>query len=286
MVKKSARTSGILYIVATPIGNRDDLSLRALETLKAVDAILAEDTRHSAQLLNMLGIHKTLISLHAHNEEHKSEHFINALEAGQSFALISDAGTPLISDPGFLLVRLARERKIQVVPIPGACALIAALSAAGVPCDSFTFVGFLPAKQAARREKLSALRQSPHTVVFYESTHRIMACLDDLILTYGPDYEMVVAKELTKAFEAFIDGSLQTIKAWFLEDSAHCKGEFVCILPAVADEGAVDQTVTDVLSLLINELPLKKAAKLTSLITGVNKNEIYKLALALKAKAI
>ena len=180
-------------------------------------------------------------------------------------------------------MRLARERQIEVVPIPGACALIAALSAAGVPCDSFTFVGFLPAKQAGRRTKLSSLRQSPHTVVFYESTHRLLDCLDDLIFIYGSDYEMVVAKELTKAFEGFIDGNLQKIKDWFLADSGHIKGEFVFILPPKPDEAVESQREIEVLSLLINELPLKQAVKITSLITKGNKNEIYKLALEMKA---
>ncbi|MBA3536739.1 MAG: 16S rRNA (cytidine(1402)-2'-O)-methyltransferase [Tatlockia sp.] len=282
MVKNSARTCGILYIVATPIGNRDDISLRALHILKSVDSILAEDTRHSAQLLNLLGIHKPLLSLHAHNEAHKSEQIIAALEQGQSFALISDAGTPLISDPGFPLVRLAREKQIRVEPIPGACALIAALSAAGVACDSFTFVGFLPAKQAARRAKLASLRLSEHTIVFYESTHRIMDCLEDLIEVYGLDYEMVVAKELTKAFENFINGSVEKIKDWFLQDSAHSKGEFVVILPAKPNEDISNQKEIAILSLLINELPLKQAVKIAALLTSSNKNELYKLALQLK----
>ncbi len=282
MVKTSARTSGILYIVATPIGNRDDISLRALQILKSVDAILAEDTRHSSQLLNMLGIQKPLLSLHAHNESQKSEQIIENLEKGQSFALISDAGTPLISDPGFPLVRLAQERGIRVEPIPGPCALIAALSAAGVACDSFLFAGFLPAKQAARRAKLTQLKNSEHTLVFYESTHRILDCLDDLGDVFGIDYEMVVAKEITKAFENFIRGSVQKIKAWFLEDAAHSKGEFVLILPPNPVEDSTDQKDLEVLKILINELPLKQAVKIAALLTKSNKNELYKLALQLK----
>ncbi|CDZ76173.1 Ribosomal RNA small subunit methyltransferase I [Legionella massiliensis] len=281
MVKNSARTTGTLYIVATPIGNRDDISLRALETLKSVDAILAEDTRHSAQLLNLLGIHKTLHSLHAHNEAQKSAQIIQAMEEGQSFALISDAGTPLISDPGFPLVRQAREKQINIVPIPGACALITALSAAGVACDSFTFIGFLPAKQTARRAKLESLRHSEHTIVFYESTHRLIDCLDDLIEIYGQDYEMVVAKELTKAFERFISGSVQAIKDWFFADAAHTKGEFVFILPARPIQEQSNQNEKEVLTLLLNELPLKQAVKIASLLTQKNKNELYKLALLL-----
>lgn len=283
MVKNSARTRGTLYIVATPIGNRDDISLRALEILKSVDAILAEDTRHSAQLLHLLGIHKPLHSLHAHNEERKTESLIQAMEEGQSFALISDAGTPLISDPGFPLVRQAREKQLTVVPIPGPCALITALSAAGVPCDSFTFIGFLPAKQAARRSKLESLRRSEHTIVFYESTHRIMDCLDDLNLIYGQDYELVVAKELTKAFECFINGSPQKIKEWFLADSNHTKGEFVFILPVQIEEDSTNQSQKELLTLLLRELPLKQAVKIASLLTKINKNELYKLALEIRA---
>ncbi|KTC84719.1 MULTISPECIES: 16S rRNA (cytidine(1402)-2'-O)-methyltransferase [Legionella] len=281
MVKTSATSVGILYIVATPIGNRDDISLRALATLKSVDTILAEDTRHSGQLLSALGIHKPLVSLHAHNEANKSEAIIQALQQGKCFALISDAGTPLISDPGFPLVRLAREQQITVVPIPGACALITALSAAGVACDSFTFIGFLPAKQSARRAKLESLRQSEHTIVFYESTHRILDSLDDLIEVYGPNYEFVVAKELTKTFERFINGTGQNIKNWFLAEEAHTKGEFVFILPARPEEDTTNQQEKDILLLLLNELALKQAVKIASLLTKKNKNELYKLALEL-----
>ena len=281
MVKFSATFSGTLYIVATPIGNRDDISLRALTTLKSVDTILAEDTRHSGLLLNSLGIRKPLLSLHSHNEPDRTEEIIAALLQGQSFALVSDAGTPLISDPGFLLVRQAHEKQIPVVPIPGPCALIAALSAAGVACDSFTFVGFLPAKQTARRAKLESLRHSEHTVVFYESTHRIIDCLDDLIAIYGQSYLMVVAKELTKTFERFIHGTSQEIKNWLLADNAHSKGEFVVILPAKPEENKEEHEEKEILLLLLRELSLKQAVKIASLLTKRNKNELYRLALEL-----
>ncbi|KTC84985.1 16S rRNA (cytidine(1402)-2'-O)-methyltransferase [Legionella brunensis] len=283
MVKSSATIHGTLYVVATPIGNRDDISLRALNTLKAVDTILAEDTRHSLQLLNTLGIQKPLHSLHAHNEAEKSQQIIDALKEGRSFALISDAGTPLISDPGFPLVRLAREEEIPVVPIPGPCALITALSAAGVPCDSFTFGGFLPAKQMARKNKLTALSHSEHTLIFYESTHRINECIDDIIAVYGAHYEFVLAKELTKAFERFLNGSGSTIRAWLQEDAAHSKGEFVLILPPKPQETSHLQE-EEVLTILLKELPLKQAVKLTALLTKGHKNELYKLALALQGK--
>lgn len=281
MVKSSATFVGILYIVATPIGNRDDISLRALDILKSVDSILAEDTRHSAQLLNALGIHKPLESLHAHNESDKSERIIEALEQGRTYALISDAGTPLISDPGFPLVRRAREKQIPVVPIPGACALITALSAAGVACDSFTFLGFLPAKQKARRSKFESLKASEHTLVFYESTHRIVDCIDDLIEVYGQAYRFVLAKELTKAFERFISGTGQEIKDWLLAEAGHSKGEFVLILPANPAENSMNQHEKETLAILLSELPLKQAVKIASLLTKINKNELYKLALDL-----
>ncbi|WP_019215655.1 16S rRNA (cytidine(1402)-2'-O)-methyltransferase [Legionella tunisiensis] len=275
MVKSSATIVGTLYIVATPIGNRDDISLRALDILKTVDTILAEDTRHSQQLLSALGIHKPLLSLHAHNENDKSEQILNALQQGKSFALVSDAGTPLISDPGFPLVRLAQENQIPVVPIPGACALITALCAAGVPCDSFTFAGFLPAKSVARKNKLDALQNSEHTLIFYESTHRIVDCINDIMQVYGQHYEMVLAKELTKIFERFIRGTVQEIKDWLLMDNNHSKGEFVLILPAKP----MATTCTkgeEILTILLEELPLKQAVKIASLLTKISKNELYK----------
>ncbi|WP_028389378.1 16S rRNA (cytidine(1402)-2'-O)-methyltransferase [Legionella fairfieldensis] len=284
MVKSSATSVGTLYIVATPIGNRDDISLRALETLKSVDTILAEDTRHSAQLLTSFGIHKPLLSLHAHNENDKSESIISALQQGLSFALISDAGTPLISDPGFPLVHLAREKQIPVVPVPGACALITALCAAGVACDTFTFAGFLPAKQTARVAKLETLKANEHTLVFYESTHRIIDSLDDVIQVYGQTYELVLAKELTKTFERFISGTGQSIKDWLMLDPTHRKGEFVLILPARPEEKSTFEKERETLTLLLDELPLKQAVKLTCLLTKANKNEMYKLALEIIAE--
>jgi 16S rRNA (cytidine1402-2'-O)-methyltransferase len=275
----SATTGGILYIVATPIGNQNDITLRALNTLKTVDAILAEDTRHSMQLLTTLGIKKPFISLHAHNEANKSASIIQALLEGQSFALISDAGTPLISDPGYLLVKQAQQKGITVTPIPGACALIAALSASGMPTDIFTFYGFLPAKQNARLKVLESCRHTEHTLIFYESTHRILDCIKDLNTVFGDAFEWVLAKELTKTFERFITGNSQAIEAWLLSDSAHCKGEFVLILPPRPSAQNTDQ-VEDILNVLLKELPLKQAVKLTSQLTKEPKNEIYKLALA------
>lgn len=281
MTNSLATEIGSLYIVATPIGNREDITFRALEVLKSVDSILAEDTRHSAPLLASLGIKNTLISLHAHNENDKSQHIIELLLAGKSIALISDAGTPLISDPGYVLVKLAREQNIPVIPVPGACALITALCAAGVPCDSFLFSGFLPAKSHARKTKLESLREEPHTLVFYESTHRILECLDDLGEVYGQECEIVLAKELTKTFERFITGTLLEVKSWLLEEPAHTKGEFVLIIPprpALPEQHAHEE----LLNILLAELPLKQAVAIACKITTAHKNELYDLALKLK----
>ena len=280
----SATTKGILYIVATPIGNRDDITVRALNILQSVDTILAEDTRHSMQLLTLLGIKKPLMSLHAHNEANKSELIIAALEQGKSFALISDAGTPLISDPGYPLVHLAQSHGITVVPVPGPCAVIAALSAAGVPCDTFSFFGFLPAKQTARRSKLEAMRTIEHTLVVYESTHRILDSIDDIEAVFGEHCELVLAKELTKTFERFVSGNCASVKAWLQAEPGHCKGEFVLIIPPRIEEQGLTNKTNNLLTLLLKELPLKQAVKIAAQLTMENKNELYKIALDLQAK--
>lgn len=276
--RKTDQLTGNLYIVATPIGNREDISIRAINTLKSVDQILAEDTRHSKQLLTPLGITTSLTSLHAHNEADKSDELIQALQQGRSFALISDAGTPLISDPGYPLVKKARLSGIPVIPIPGACALITALSASGAPCDTFTFIGFLPAKSAARRETLESLKTAAHTIVFYESTHRIDDCLNDIANILGQDCELVLAKELTKSFETFISGRCQDVQNWLIADKAHSKGEFVLILPPRA-QPPHQSDHHHLLSVLLSELPLKQAVKIACKLTGAHKNELYKLAL-------
>jgi 16S rRNA (cytidine1402-2'-O)-methyltransferase len=277
----SAAAAGVLYIIATPIGNREDITLRALSTLASVDMIIAEDTRHSMPLLTALGIKKPIMSLHAHNESSKSEQIITMLLQGKSCALISDAGTPLISDPGYPLVRLAQSQQISVVPIPGACALIAALSAAGVACDAFSFHGFLPAKQAARRQALESFSATKHTLVFYESTHRIIDCIDDIAHVFGETCELVMAKELTKTFERFVSGTCAEVKTWLLLDHNHIKGEFVLILPA-RELKEEPHDYMRVLSVLIAELPIKQAVKLAAQLTDGSKNELYKLALELK----
>lgn len=277
----TSATAGTLYLVATPIGNREDITLRAVKTLQAVDVILAEDTRHSRPLLTGLGIQKPLSSFHAHNEHKKSESILLSLLQGKSYALISDAGTPLISDPGFSLVKLAREQGIAVVPIPGPCALITALSAAGIPCEVFTFGGFLPAKSAARLKTLKQLSQLNHTVIFYESTHRIVETLNAVTVLFGEDCPVVLAKELTKAFERFITGTAREIQHWLSADAQLSKGEFVLMIPPrpMLSETHPDEAI---LSVLLHELPLKQAVNLTAKITGCNKNTLYKMALALQ----
>ncbi|WP_131795607.1 16S rRNA (cytidine(1402)-2'-O)-methyltransferase [Fluoribacter gormanii] len=285
MTNSLATGIGTLYIVATPIGNREDITFRALEVLKSVDSILAEDTRHSVQLLSSLGIKNNLESLHTHNENDKSKHFIEQLLAGKSIALISDAGTPLISDPGFLLVKLARQNQIPVIPVPGACALITALCAAGIPCDSFLFLGFLPAKQHARKIKLDSLRSEPHTLIFYESTHRILECLDDISELYGQTCDIVLAKELTKTFERFITGTVLEVKNWLLADPGHIKGEFVLLIPPrpVSNE---PETYEKLLNVLLDELPLKQAVAIACKLSNGSKNELYEKALAIKNKSM
>lgn len=281
MKPTQATDFGTLYIVATPIGNKDDISLRAINTLKSVDFILAEDTRHSYPLLNLLGIKKTLIALHAHNEQDKSQEIINQLLRGSSIALISDAGTPLISDPGFPLVKLAREHHIPVVPIPGACALITALSASGIPCDSFLFSSFLPSKQQARVNKLNALLGLAHTVILYESTHRLVESLQDIAAVYGEEHHMVLAKELTKTFEQFIPGSVLEIQKKLIAEPVLCKGEFVLIIPAKS-ETKDSHEEEHLLRILLNEVPLKQAVSIACQLTKGNKNDLYELALTLK----
>jgi 16S rRNA (cytidine1402-2'-O)-methyltransferase len=272
---------GILYVVATPIGNRDDITKRALDTLKAVDCVAAEDTRHSGQLLAAFGIKTKLIALHAHNEAKMSGALIERLKAGQSIALISDAGTPLIRDPGYPLVAEAQAAGITVVPIPGACALVAALSAAGVPTDVFTFAGFLPATSSARQRTLEGFKALTHTLVFYESTHRLMASLTDVAAVLGEQIEVVLAKELTKTFETFMRGTVAELHAWLLDDTARQKGEFVLIIPP-RDIEEDEAGVTQCLQVLLQDLPLKQAVKLAAKLTGVNRNELYAEALLLK----
>ena len=267
---------GTLHVVATPIGNLADLSPRAQEVLRRVDAICAEDTRHSKQLLAHFGIERPLLALHEHNEDAIAERIVARLQEGQSLALVSDAGTPLVSDPGFRLVRAARAAGIRVSPVPGPSALIAALSVAGLPSDRFTFEGFLPAKASARRERLRGLAAEPRTMVFYESSHRIAESLEDLQAAFGAERPAVLARELTKLFETVLDGRLDELCARVAADDNQRKGEFVVMVQgAPEDESAKIAEGRRVYALLNAQLPPSAAAKLAAEITGAPRKALY-----------
>jgi 16S rRNA (cytidine1402-2'-O)-methyltransferase len=274
--------SGVLYIVATPIGNLDDITLRAIEILRQVDVIAAEDTRHSIRLLNHLGIRNKMMSLHEYNERDRIDGMVSDLKSGVDIALISDAGTPLISDPGYPLVRAVQDAGLRVSPIPGASSIIAALSAAGMPTDPFTFYGFLSQKNTERLSKLRALKQQQGTLVFLESTHRIKRLLEQLSDVFVEN-RVVVAKELTKTFERFISGTPSEILTVLQGEPALMKGEFVVLIdnPVSAGEKSLSDEDTEVLKLLLENLPLKKAVQISARINGKKKNDIYQLALEL-----
>lgn len=275
--------TGVLYIVATPIGNLGDMSPRAVEILSGVDLIAAEDTRHSARLLNHFGINTRCIALHEHNERDLSDDLINRLKKGESMALISDAGTPLISDPGYPLVQKAHESGIKVVTVPGPSACMAALSVSGLPTDRFAFEGFLPARGAARRTHLEPLVDEPRTLIFYESPHRIRETLGDMRTVFGGDREAVIARELTKTFETVRRDSLDELTEWLEADANQQKGEFVILVRARRQEsGSNEQETTRILQILLPELPLRQAVALTVKITGQKKNLVYEQAVKLK----
>ena len=268
---------GKLWVVATPIGNLDDLSARARRILCEVDLIAAEDTRHSAALLNHIGSSVRTFALHEHNEREASAQLVDRLRAGAQIALISDAGTPLVSDPGFRLVRAARAAGVAVSPIPGACAAIAALSVAGLPSDRFVFAGFPPAKAAARRAGLQMLRTETRTLIFYESSHRIAETLDDFVAVFGADRHAVLARELTKLFETVLDGTLDDLARRVHADSNQQRGEFV-LLVAGAEEDADAAKLAEgrrVFELLRKELPPSRAAKLAAEISGASRKALY-----------
>lgn len=273
---------GSLYVVATPIGNLDDISARALTILRSVALIAAEDTRHSARLMQHFGIGTPLAACHEHNERDQGGRFLARLLAGDDVALISDAGTPLISDPGYHLVRQARAAGVAVVPVPGACALIAALSAAGLPSDRFIFEGFLPAKAAGRRARLEQVREESRTLIFYEAPHRILECLQDMQSVFGDERPALLARELTKTFETLKGMPLAELAAWVAADSNQQRGECVVLVAgwqAPEGEEAVSAEAMRVLNLLLAEMPLKRAAALAAEITGVRKNLLYQVAL-------
>ncbi|WPP45420.1 16S rRNA (cytidine(1402)-2'-O)-methyltransferase [Pseudomonas sp. AN-1] len=275
-------TPGTLYVVATPIGNLEDISARALRVLREVALIAAEDTRHSARLLQHFGINTPLAACHEHNEREQGSRLVQRLLAGDDLALISDAGTPLISDPGYHLVRNARAAGVRVVPVPGACALIAALSASGLASDRFVFEGFLPARATARRQRLQVLLEEPRTLILYEAPHRLLECLADLSELFGVERPAVLARELSKTFETIKGAPLGELHDWVAADSNQQRGECVLLVEgwqAPEGEEALSAEALRVLDLLLAELPLKRAAALAAEITGVRKNLLYQQAL-------
>lgn len=276
---------GVLSIVATPIGNLDDLSERARQVLSSADLVAAEDTRHSGRLLQHLGINKQMMALHDHNERSRVTRVLEVLAEGRNVALISDAGTPLISDPGYVVVREARAAGYRVSPIPGACALIAGLCAAGLPTDRFLFAGFLPAKRSGRQAALEQVRHETATLVFYESPHRIIDLMRDLVTVFGADRECVLGRELTKAFETFYSGSAESVLEQLQSDPHGARGEFVVMVrgaEAQPDGGSAAVDTDKLLGLLIRDLPVKKAARIAAEVSGLGKNELYQRALELK----
>ncbi|UQB42628.1 16S rRNA (cytidine(1402)-2'-O)-methyltransferase [Thiomicrospira microaerophila] len=278
---------GVLYIVATPIGNLADLSQRAMDVLAQVDWVAAEDTRHSGKLLQHLAINKRLISLHDYNELARAEVLLQQLKNGESGALISDAGTPLISDPGYHLVKRLRDEGVEVRPIPGASALIAALSVAGMPTDRFCFEGFLPAKSQKRLDQLRGLSDETRTLVFYESPHRLIDCLDALIQVFGDQRRIFIAREMTKQYEQFYADSLGGALDYFSLNADRVRGEFVVVLAgADSSEQALDEQAWDRLIhvLLAQSLPVKQIAQIVAEYFSVKKNQVYPRVLELKTE--
>ncbi|WP_029408034.1 16S rRNA (cytidine(1402)-2'-O)-methyltransferase [Thiomicrorhabdus sp. Milos-T2] len=280
-------STGTLYVVATPIGNLADITRRAVETLEKVDWVAAEDTRHSKPLLQALGINQTLISLHEHNELQRSEQLLAKLKNGENGALISDAGTPLINDPGYYLVKLLRDEGVDVVPLPGPSAVITALSAAGLPTDRFTYEGFLPARASKRLACLENLAAEVRTLVFYESPHRMMDCLQSMLTAFGNEREIVVARELTKKFEQFISGSLKEVYGYFEDNSDKVRGEFVLMLkgapeqPHSGEAASIEQDKM-IQVMLKQALPVKQISEIIAELTGQKKKPIYQRVLELK----
>ncbi len=274
---------GSLYIVPTPIGNLSDISSRALDILAEVDLIAAEDTRHSSRLLGHYQIATRTISMHAHNEHQRTNLLVEKLKKGESIALISDAGTPLISDPGYTLVNTCREQGLSVIALPGPCALTTALSASGLPTDVFTFFGFLPVKQQAKTEHLLRAANSGHTSVFYEAPRRIVDTLELCKQALAPHTQYVLAKELTKSFERYVSGDVNALLAYLQEDAAHEKGEFVLMLycKPLLDDELPSEAVT-LLQELMPLMPPKQAAAIVAKHYGVNKKQLYELSLSLK----
>ena len=275
--------SGTLYIVATPIGNLTDISQRALDVLTHVDIIACEDTRHTQRLLSTYSIKNKTLSLHDHNERQRQDYVATLLQEGKSIALVSDAGTPLISDPGFHLVRHCRQLNLSVSPIPGACAAIAALSVAGLPTDRFSFEGFLPSKSGARQSTLAHLLEEPRTMVFYDAPRRAIDTVEDIVKVLGGERQVVISRELTKTFETVHSDTAENLLAWLKEDPNQLKGEMVLIIEGhKIDPNAIPAKAIETLKLLLEEMKPKKACAITAEIYGVKKNALYEIALSLK----
>lgn len=270
-----------LYIVATPIGNLGDISFRAVEILKNVDIIAAEDTRHSARLMQHLDIGTPMMAYHDYSSDFQIDKIVSALEDGKRIALISDAGTPLISDPGFRLVRCIREKGFTVVPVPGACAVIAALCASGLPSDRFSFEGFSPAKSAARRAIYDNVKLDARTLVYYESPHRILDSLEDMLHVFGDERRIVLAREITKTYETFLDGCIGDVLDKLRADENQQRGEMVILIAGYDAPKEVDISpeTEHMMRILLDELPVKQAASLVAKITGDKKNKLYQWAL-------
>lgn len=281
---ETAQIEGRLYIVATPIGNLSDMTTRAIQTLENCDVIAVEDSRHSRHLLNHLGIHKRLISYHDHNERQRADQLLKYCLEGKKVALISDAGTPLISDPGYQLVKKAHQKRVTVIPVPGPCAAIAALSVAGIPSDQFCFEGFLPAKKSAREARLTKLSRLTRTMIFYESTHRIVDFLKSMEEIFSGQRWMTLVKEISKTHETVIAASVTEVIHWLQQDVSRQKGEFVVVVSGYEGESHNTSFPEDMelMTRLLSDLTIKKASQLASDLTGKGKNHFYQIGLLLK----
>jgi 16S rRNA (cytidine1402-2'-O)-methyltransferase len=282
-MEHSQKLEPALYVVATPIGNLRDITLRALDVLAGADVVAAEDTRNTSHLLKHHGIHaKQLIAVHQHNERGAAEKMVASIQSGLSVAFVSDAGTPAVSDPGALLVQAVLAAGLRVIPIPGASAVVAALSASGINAPHFLFYGFLPNKSAARRTVMQGLISHPYTLVFYEAPHRIVECVTDLHAVLGGARQIVLAREVTKLFETIHSCSLAEAEGWLLSDANQQRGEFVVLVSGAQPAEGMSAETLATLALLMEDLPLKQAVQLTAKITGANRSELYQLALEMK----
>ncbi len=282
-MEHSQKLEPALYVVATPIGNLRDITLRALDVLAGADVVAAEDTRNTSHLLKHHGIHaKQLIAVHQHNERGAAEKMVASIQSGLSVAFVSDAGTPAVSDPGALLVQAVLAAGLRVIPIPGASAVVAALSASGINAPHFLFYGFLPNKSAARRTVMQGLISHPYTLVFYEAPHRIVECVTDLHAVLGGARQIVLAREVTKLFETIHSCSLAEAEGWLLSDANQQRGEFVVLVSGAQPAEGMPAETLSTLALLMEDLPLKQAVQLTAKITGANRSELYQLALEMK----